>query len=184
LTAAGIFKAGDLITVPNCMLPTLSNNQTFEIELMVVPKEHTMKYGVILGQDGMRTSLDLDTSIQENAITWGEKTISMVPRDYWTPERIKQNKHRFVKKQVSNDGKESINSPSKFKSKETIASELPREPREAVETIPLVEKVVRELIDEAHATEALLKTNYVKPDLQKPSRTLFVLTSTSNLKSG
>jgi hypothetical protein len=50
------------------MLPTLSSNRTFEIELMVVPKEHTMKYGVILGQDGMR-SLDLDTSIRENAIT-------------------------------------------------------------------------------------------------------------------
>ena len=125
-----------------------------------------MKYGVILGQDGMR-SLDLDTSIRENAITWGEKTISMVPRDYWTPERIKQNKHRFVKKQVSNDDEESINSPSKFKSKETSALELPREPREAVETIPLIENDVRELIVEAHATEALLKANYVKPDLRK-----------------
>ena len=91
----------------------------------------------------------------------------MVPRDYWTPERIKQNKHRFVKKQVSNDGEESINSPSKFKSKETIASELPREPRETVKMIPLVENDVQELIDEAHATEALLKANYVKPNLRK-----------------
>ena len=44
---------------------------------------------------------------------------------------------------------------------------MPREPQEAVETIPLIENDVRELIDEAHATEALLKANYIKPDLRK-----------------
>jgi len=73
-------------------------NCTFMIELMVVPQECSadLNYGVILSQDTMQ-ALDLDTSIRDNTIPWGEEQISMVPHDYWTEEHILQQKACFMK---------------------------------------------------------------------------------------
>ena len=75
------------------MLICLSSNQTFAIKLIVVPREclTDFNYGVIIGQDTMR-AIDLDTSIQENMISWGEEQIPMVPHNYWTKEWILQQK--------------------------------------------------------------------------------------------
>jgi hypothetical protein len=55
-----------------------------------------MNYGTIIGQGSMRL-LDLNTSVRDNTISWGEKSIPMVPRDYWTAERIQQQKTRLNK---------------------------------------------------------------------------------------
>ena len=42
---------------------------------------------MFIGRDLMR-ELDIDTSIRDDTITWGELTCNMVPKGYWTKERI------------------------------------------------------------------------------------------------
>jgi hypothetical protein len=61
-----------------------------------------MNYGVIIGQESMRL-LDLDTSVRDNTVSWGDCEISMVPRDYWTVERILQQKSCLLKQQRPNN---------------------------------------------------------------------------------
>ncbi len=80
------------------MLICLSSNQTFAIKLIVVPRECStdFNYGVIIGQDTI-WALNLDTSMWDNMILWGDKQIPMVPCDYWTGEWILQQKACFVK---------------------------------------------------------------------------------------
>jgi hypothetical protein len=41
--------------------------------------------------------LNLDTSVRDNTISWGDCEVDMVPRDYWTTERILQQKSRIIK---------------------------------------------------------------------------------------
>ena len=55
MTAAGIFTTNDVLKVSDAMLPCLSSNRTFTIELMVIPKEFStkMNYGAIIGQESM-----------------------------------------------------------------------------------------------------------------------------------
>lgn len=81
------------------MLPCLSTNRTFTIELMVIPKEccREMSYGVIIRQESMRL-LDLDMSVRDNTILWGDYNVEMVPFNYWTKERTLQQKSRLLKK--------------------------------------------------------------------------------------
>ena len=80
ITAAGTFATNDTLRISDAMLPCLSSNQTFTIELMVIPKQCSvdMNYRVIIGQESMQL-LDLDTSIRDNTISWGDQSISMVP---------------------------------------------------------------------------------------------------------
>ena len=80
------------------MLLGLSQNRTFTITLMVILWECSIEttYGVIIGKESMQR-LNVDTSIHKGTITWGERQISMVPRDYWTEERIHSQKTRLMK---------------------------------------------------------------------------------------
>ena len=66
-TAIGTFSSNEALKLENDMLPCLSTNQSFTIELMVIPKECCigMSYGVIIGQESMRL-LDLDASFHDN----------------------------------------------------------------------------------------------------------------------
>lgn len=75
------------------MLPCLSSNSIFMIELMVVPCQSwaDLNYSIVIGQDTMRV-LDLNTSIPDNTISWREEQIPMVPNDYWMEECIIQQK--------------------------------------------------------------------------------------------
>ena len=105
-TANGTFSSNEALKLDNAMLPCLSTNRSFTIELMVIPKECCvdMNYGIIIGQESMRL-LDLDTSVRDNTISWGDCEVNMVPRDYWTTERILQQKSRLLKqpKPVNHD---------------------------------------------------------------------------------
>ena len=58
---------------------------------MVIPSQKSSNYEVILGEESMHT-LDLDTSVRDNMISWGDKEIPMVPQDYWMEERILRHK--------------------------------------------------------------------------------------------
>ena len=42
-------------------------------------------------------ALDIDTSVRNNTISWSDKEIPMVPREYWTEERILRHKTRLSK---------------------------------------------------------------------------------------
>ncbi len=95
-TAAGTVSADRILKIDNAMLPCLSTNRTFTAELMVIPSQKSSNYEVILGEESMR-ALDLDTSVRDNTISWGDKEIPMVPRDYWTMERILRHKARLHK---------------------------------------------------------------------------------------
>jgi hypothetical protein len=103
-SANGTFSSNATLKLDNAMLPCLSTNRAFTIKLMVIPKECgvDMNYGVIIGQESMRL-LDLDTSVHDNTISWGDCEISMVPCDYWTVERILQQKSCILKQQRPND---------------------------------------------------------------------------------
>ena len=96
VTAAGTFAANDTLQISDAMLPCLSSNRTFTIELTVIWNQCSvdMNYGIVIGQESMRL-LNLDTSVRDNTISWGDQSISMVPRDYWTAERIQQQKNRL-----------------------------------------------------------------------------------------
>jgi hypothetical protein len=49
-TANGTFSSNEALKLENAMLPCLSTNRSFTIELMVIPKECTeMNYGAIIG---------------------------------------------------------------------------------------------------------------------------------------
>ena len=98
ITAAGTFTADKILQITDAMLPCLLTTRTFLIDLMVIPEKCSadMNYGAIIGQESMRL-LDLDTSVCDNTISWGEKSIPMDPHDYWTAGRIQQQKARLNK---------------------------------------------------------------------------------------
>jgi hypothetical protein len=85
-TMAGTFSTKKILRLTEAMPPCLSTNRTFTLELMIVPRECSADL-VILGQNTMR-ELNLDTSVRDNTISWGEEQISMVPHDYWMVDRI------------------------------------------------------------------------------------------------
>ena len=94
-TAAGVFEADKQVTIESAMLPCLSTNRTFKAVLKVIPKEcNSSQYGVIIGQIMMR-EIDLDTSVRDNTISWGDITTPMVPRNYWTETKIRHNYNRI-----------------------------------------------------------------------------------------
>jgi hypothetical protein len=70
--------------------------------------------------------LDLDTSVRDNTISWGDWEFNMVPRDYWTTERIIQQKSRLLKQQKPTDTTEikidSNQVPSEVFASETLAA--------------------------------------------------------------
>ena len=83
-----------------------------------------MNYGVIIGQESMRL-LDLDTSVRDNTISWSDCEVNMVPRDYWTAERILQQKSRLLKQQKPNDHTDTETEANQV-SNEVFASEALR----------------------------------------------------------
>ena len=89
-TAAGTLKTTHKVTVDNIKLPCLSKTRRFKGTFEIIPTGASSKscYGVFLGSAMMR-ELVIDTSIINNTISWGEDiTTQMVPRNYWTPERM------------------------------------------------------------------------------------------------
>ena len=64
---------------------------------MILPQACSagLNYGVIIGQDTIR-ALDLDTSIQDNRISWGGEQILMVLFDYCMEDKIIQQKACFT----------------------------------------------------------------------------------------
>ena len=54
-TANSSFSSNATLKLENAMLPCLSTNRTFTIELMVIPKECnvSMNYGIIIGKESM-----------------------------------------------------------------------------------------------------------------------------------
>ena len=56
LVLASIAITDNTLKTSNAMLPCLSSNYTFTIELMIIPKQSSadINYGVIIGQESMR----------------------------------------------------------------------------------------------------------------------------------
>ena len=76
--------------VHNVKLPHLTNRRSFTVTLQVTPEMvGNFGYGIILGMKLMK-DVGLDTSIQQQSITWGEElTIPMVPGNFWTKARLR-----------------------------------------------------------------------------------------------
>jgi hypothetical protein len=102
ITAAGTFTTDKTVKLTNAMLPCLSTSKAFTLELMIVPEESSskMNYGAIIRQDSMR-ALDIDTSIRHNTISWHDTEIPMIPRNYWTAERIQQERKALHKQPLN-----------------------------------------------------------------------------------
>jgi hypothetical protein len=122
-TANGTFSSTEVLKLEGAMLPCLSTNRTFSLELMILPKEcsHQANYGVIIGQETMRL-LDLDTSVRENTISWGECEIGMVSRDHWTPERIVQQKPRLLRQPQAEQTTKSTKTQDEILATEALAA--------------------------------------------------------------
>ena len=76
------------IDVPKIILPALSQSRHFSARMQIIPKElGNPGYGVFIGCDLMK-ELDMDTSLQDDTITWGELSINMVLKDHWTKDRM------------------------------------------------------------------------------------------------
>ena len=88
-TATGVLKTTKQVKVDNIKLPCLSKTRRFTGVFEVIPEgTNSTPYGVFLGSTKMR-ELDIDTSLRNNTITWGEDiAIPMVQRGYWTSDRI------------------------------------------------------------------------------------------------
>ena len=100
-TQAGVFESREVVKCKDVMLPCISTTDKFNIELNVVPVElsaHSI-YGVIIGQKSMRT-LKLNTDIIENVITWGKKKILMVPRGYWSADKMLHHSEKLKKESI------------------------------------------------------------------------------------
>ena len=117
------------------MLPCLSANQSFSIELMIIPKQCCveMNYVIIVGQESMQL-LDLDTSVQDNVISWGDCEVSMVTRGYWTEQCILQQKSSLLRQPTPADRNK-------------------------------VQNNTHQTPDEVFTSEALVVVNYKKADL-------------------
>ena len=122
-TANGTFSSNEALKLENAMLPCLSANRSFTIKLMVIPKECCvdMNYGIIIVQESMRL-LDLDTSVRDNTISWGDCEVNMVSRDYWTTQRILQQKSRLLK-QPKSESHDKIQNDANQTSIEVFVSE-------------------------------------------------------------
>lgn len=71
-TAASTFSMNKILQINGAMHPCLSSNQTFAIELMVVPQGCSAEQlWCIIGQDTIQ-ALNLDTNVQDNTISWRE----------------------------------------------------------------------------------------------------------------
>jgi hypothetical protein len=127
ITAAGTFMTDKTVKLTNAMLPCLSTNETLTLELMIIPKEYSndLHYGAIIGQDSMR-KLDIDTSVRHNTISWHDNKISMVSRDYWTTERILQQKAKLSKKPSQPEIE--VADDKKIKTKEIISKTIDTTP--------------------------------------------------------
>ena len=88
-TAAEIFTSDKVLCMTGAMLHCLSTTCMFSIELMVEPKQCSLdlNYGKIIGQETM-ILLDMDMSVHDITIFWGEEHISLVPCDLWATECI------------------------------------------------------------------------------------------------
>ena len=111
------------------------------IKLRIIPQQysHSMTCGAILGQDTMR-SLDLDTSIWDGVISWGEHQTAMVPRGYWTDERIQSQMNQWLK--------------------HPIKLSAPNSPSDTERPVEL-----NKTLGEVKAMEALQPTDYKKADI-------------------
>mmetsp|Transcript_34254 Transcript_34254/g.72079 ORF Transcript_34254/g.72079 Transcript_34254/m.72079 type:complete len:146 (-) Transcript_34254:919-1356(-) len=87
-TIGGVVEMEYKIEVPKVILPTLLQTQHFSARMQVESKElGDPRYGVIIGRELMK-ELDINLSLRDDTITWGELTCNMVLKVYWTKERI------------------------------------------------------------------------------------------------
>ena len=71
------------------MLPVLSQDRSFSMELEVVPDDGHMSYSVIMGQVTMH-NLKIDTKVSTHEIIWEDIHRPMVNRNYWSKGRMKE----------------------------------------------------------------------------------------------
>ena len=71
------------------MLPTLSQNIIFSMNLEVVPDSGHINYSIIRGQVTMH-ALKIDTKMSTHKIVWEDIRRPMVSRDYWSSDRVKR----------------------------------------------------------------------------------------------
>ena len=88
-SVGGKFKSLGYVKVPAVMLPALSPDKTFALELEVVPDEGHMTYSIIIGQNTMR-DLKLDVKISTDEIIWDNIRRPMVSRKYWSNNRMRK----------------------------------------------------------------------------------------------
>ena len=164
-TATGVLKTTKQVKVDNIKLPCLSKTRRFKGVFEVIPKgASSTPYGVFLGSAKMR-ELDIDTSLRNNSITWGEDiAIPMVQRGHWTADRINARLRSLAQKRPQ--VKEAI--------KEATEEAQPR-PQPQVKFVDDVNtnnsasqvSSTMEESSELNLVDALQLTNYTKPDLTK-----------------
>ena len=88
-SVGGKFKSLGFVVVPDVMLPVLSQDRSFSMELEVVPDDGHMSYSLIMGQVTMH-NLKIDTKVSTHEIIWEDIHRPMVNRNYWSKGRMKE----------------------------------------------------------------------------------------------
>ena len=76
------------VRIPALMLPVLSQDRSFSVELEVVP-DRNMSYSIIMGQQTMH-DLQIDTKISSYEIIWNDIHRPMVDQNYWSKQRMER----------------------------------------------------------------------------------------------
>ena len=88
ISVRGKCKPVGYTAISSLMLPTLSQDRTFSMDLEVVPGTGHMNYSIIMGQVTMH-ALKIDTKMSTHKIVWEDIHRPMVSRDYWSSNRMK-----------------------------------------------------------------------------------------------
>ena len=87
-SVGGKFKSLGYVRIPALILPVLSQDQSFSVELEVVP-DNNMSYSIIMGQQTMH-DLQIDTKISSYEIIWNDIHRPMVDQNYWSKQRMQR----------------------------------------------------------------------------------------------
>lgn len=86
-TATGVLLTKGTTTIDKCRLPQFNRKRNVSSTFHLFEKRSNDKYDVILGRDLLQ-AIGLGIQYSTNRFTWDDISIDMVPRGYWTQERI------------------------------------------------------------------------------------------------
>jgi hypothetical protein len=87
-TATGSFQTDGMVTIENYHLPQFTRKRHITSSFHMFQKRLKDKYDFILGRD-LLTELSIDIRYSTTQLVWEDIIVDMVPRNYWTEQKIR-----------------------------------------------------------------------------------------------